>query len=329
MSHDDSDRSDDGPFQVLSLDGGGIKGTFTAGFLAGIEEGTGKRIVDHFDLISGTSTGGIIALGLGLGLSGREILDFYRNEGHRIFRSVPGPRALSGLRQLWVPRHPTQPLQQALEGAFAARTLGESTTRLVIVSYDGVGGDIHLLKTAHHPRFRRDYKRTAVEVALATSAAPVFFQTSQQDGRCEIDGGVWANCPALVGAVEALRVVVPRPRRVSILSVGTTSEPFHVRHQWRNAGLGRWNKGVVDLLMQAQVKGALAQAALLVGKENFMRVDRVVKPRRFRMDDPSEIPDLVDLGRGAARNAEPEVLARFLSRPAPPFRPFHPERANS
>ena len=71
--------------RILTLDGGGIKGAFAASFLQTIEEATGKRIADHFDLIAGTSTGGIIALGLGLGMSTKEITQFYLNDGPRIF----------------------------------------------------------------------------------------------------------------------------------------------------------------------------------------------------------------------------------------------------
>ena len=72
--------------RILSIDGGGLKGALPAAFLAEIEEATGKRIVDHFDLIAGTSTGGIIAIGLGLGIPAQTILDFYVNEGPAVFR---------------------------------------------------------------------------------------------------------------------------------------------------------------------------------------------------------------------------------------------------
>ena len=77
--------------KILTLDGGGIKGVFAAAFLETIEESTGKRIAEHFDLIAGTSTGGIIALGLGLGMSAREITQFYVNEGPRQKRIRPAP----------------------------------------------------------------------------------------------------------------------------------------------------------------------------------------------------------------------------------------------
>src|SRR5512147_998614 len=75
-------------FRILSLDGGGVRGAYTAAVLAEIEEGSGKRVADHFDLIAGTSTGGIIALGLGLGMSAKEISQFYVNDGPRIFDQI-------------------------------------------------------------------------------------------------------------------------------------------------------------------------------------------------------------------------------------------------
>src|SRR5690349_1449394 len=102
-------------FQVLSLDGGGIRGMFTACFLAAIEEDTGKRVVDHFDLVAGTSTGGIIALGLGLGLSPADLLKFYLDYGPQIFSNRFGWRSLLH----WVrAKFPRQPLHEALIKAF-------------------------------------------------------------------------------------------------------------------------------------------------------------------------------------------------------------------
>src|SRR6188474_3067968 len=72
-------------FRILALDGGGIKGTFTAAVLSEWERSTGLRIAEHFDLIAGTSTGGILAIGLGIGLSAAELLDFYERRGPVIF----------------------------------------------------------------------------------------------------------------------------------------------------------------------------------------------------------------------------------------------------
>lgn len=137
-----------GRFQILSLDGGGLRGIFSAAVLARIEEDLGVRIVDHFDLIAGTSTGGIIALGLGLGLSPRAIVEFYTNKGPRVFRDRTRLRTL---RRLFRAKYTDAPLRAALEEVFDDRTFGESTKRLVITSYSLTNDDVYLFRTPHLP----------------------------------------------------------------------------------------------------------------------------------------------------------------------------------
>jgi uncharacterized protein len=93
-------------FRILSLDGGGIKGVFSAAVLAEWEKRTQLKIADHFDLIAGTSTGGIIALALGLGLQAEEILRFYKEQGPKIFPNITPQEKLSlNIRHLWEPKY--------------------------------------------------------------------------------------------------------------------------------------------------------------------------------------------------------------------------------
>src|SRR5258706_8499571 len=116
-------------FQILSLDGGGIKGIFSAGVLAAIEEDLNIVVVDHFDLIAGTSTGGIIAIGLGLGLRPREIVEFYFSEGPAIFRRYLGLKSL----QHWISRKfSAKPLEEALKRCFKEQLVGGIKKRLVV-----------------------------------------------------------------------------------------------------------------------------------------------------------------------------------------------------
>ena len=114
-------------FKILSIDGGGIKGIAPASFLANIEERTGKKIIDYFDLIVGTSTGGIIALGLGLGFSAREILSLYIDNGEKIFKKQFFLKSLFGVR---TPRYNSRVLQTLLAEKFKGRLLGQSKIRL-------------------------------------------------------------------------------------------------------------------------------------------------------------------------------------------------------
>jgi len=316
-----------GRFRILSLDGGGIKGTFSASFLAELEQMTGKRVVDHFDLITGTSTGGIIAIALGLGIGAREILGFYEREGPSIFPSTGiRRRTRDFLRHFLRPKHSGDVLKNAVRSVLQDRKFGESRVRLVITSYDAIRGSLHLFKTCHHERFKQDYRLPAADVAMATAAAPTYFPAFlAESGLTHIDGGIWANCPALVGVVEAVGVLGCKPGDVDILSIGTTSEPFFVSKRRRLGGIILWNKGIGDLLMQAQVASSLAQAKVLTGRRP-LRINESTQPGRFSLDDARQISDLKALGISAARHHEQEVGLRFLATPAERFTPCYPIR---
>ena len=110
-------------FQVLALDGGGVRGIFTAALLAGLEEDVGSPVVDHFDLVVGTSTGGIVALGLGAGMTPRQILDFYVGERHGDLRRR---RRWTHVQRLFRAKYRADGLHAALRGVFGERLLGES-----------------------------------------------------------------------------------------------------------------------------------------------------------------------------------------------------------
>jgi hypothetical protein len=199
--------------RILSIDGGGLKGALPAAFLAEIEEATGKRIVDHFDLIAGTSTGGIIAIGLGLGIPARTILDFYIKKGPAVFRQDrPQLWAVEKLyraaRRIRRAKYAPDRLKSALSSILGEARIGDSRTRLLIPAYDSNRRAVHVIKTAHHPRFERDWQLSAVDAALATAAAPTYLpQHALENYIGLIDGGVWANNPCGLAAIEAVAVL--------------------------------------------------------------------------------------------------------------------------
>jgi patatin-like phospholipase/acyl hydrolase len=207
--------------RILSIDGGGIKGVFPASFLATVEDSIEGRVADYFDIIVGTSTGGIIALGLGLGLSASDILRFYEDSGPKIFG---GNRLIRSIRRLRTAKYSNRLLRDALESVLGERKLGESSKRLVIPSLNLENGEVYIYKTAHHPRFERDYRMKAADVALATAAAPTFFPTHRSAvGTPLIDGGVWTNNPTGLAAVEAIGVLDWPKDSLRVLSLGCTS----------------------------------------------------------------------------------------------------------
>jgi len=205
-----------------------------------------------------------------------------------------------------------------LEVVLGTRKFGEARCRLVVPTYDAIAGRIYLLKTVHCGRFIHDYEALAVDCALATSAAPTYFEASPfplHGGASYIDGGVWANCPAMVGFVEATAFLGVPPHNIDMLSVGTVSEPFSVSPLRRTlGGIIAWNKGLIELLVRAEVEAAVAQAKLLTG-DGFHRIDALAEPGRFALDEARGISDLIALGAGEARKRQhiDVVATRFLN----------------
>ncbi len=267
----------DREFRILSIDGGGIKGIFPACFLAEIEERylNGDSIAKHFDLITGTSTGGIIALGLSVGMRARDIAKLYIEHGQFIF---PTPRwGIAGrgwrfVRGFAQHQYDRAALMRLLESTFGERRYGEASSRLCIPSCDGRHGDVYVFKTPHHPDFEKDQHERMTTVAAATAAAPTYFQPLDSGGYRFLDGGLWANNPVMVGLIDALSCFDVDPHHVRILSLGCGDEPFRVSdHMMRWGGLFSWRLAI-DAAMSFQSKNALGQAGLLIGAERLMRI---------------------------------------------------------
>lgn len=318
----------EGRCQILALDGGGIKGLFSAAVLAKVEEKLDCNIVDHFDLITGTSTGGLIALGLGLGMRPRELVQFYVNAGPRIFSNRMGWRWW----QQWVRRkYPQSPLRAALTdtATFGDKILGDSAKRLVIPAYNVGLDQVRVFKTPHHPRLGTDWQIPAWKVALATSAAPTYFQASLHIDKTRlIDGGVWANNPTALGIAEAVSLLGCSLGEISVFSIGTTDTRVRRRRALDNGGVLQWlrKKDVLDVLMRGQSVGTNGLSQHLIGAENLYRIDPVVPSGIYRLDKVNA-DELMAEAEHAALHAAPSIQERFLAHAARPYKPCRTMRS--
>lgn len=314
------------PFRILALDGGGIRGAYSAQVLASLEESTGERFVDNFDLIVGTSTGGLLAVGLAMGVSAPDLADFYRQHGPSIFPHASlADRTRSGWRQLFKPKYDGDALREALESVLGTSTMREARTRLAIPAFDITEGRIFVFKTRHHPRFVHDVDVRAVDVALATSAAPTFFPAKlvRQHAQVEyVDGGVWANTPTLVGVVEAIAFLDQQLEDIAVLSIGTTSATPDFSDDAESGAL-KWGSSLIELFMSSQSQSASAMAALLLGDRHH-RIDALVPPAWRSLDNAKRATELMARGSNDARKAANlEVVTRlFLT--GEPARSFGP-----
>ena len=309
----------DREFRILSIDGGGIKGIFPAAVLAELEERylDGGSIADHFDLITGTSTGGIIALGLSIGLPARDIANLYIERGNEIFPPYADNwrgglrRRWDGLRNFTYHRYDRKALSVLLDDAFGARLLGESKSRLCIPSIDGNFGDVYIFKTPHHPDYKKDQHERMTTVACATAAAPTFFQPLDSGGYRFVDGGLWANNPIMVGLVDALACFDVGRHNVRVLSLGCGDEPYTVSDRMvQRGGLLSWST-VINGALAFQSQNALGQAKLLIGAERVMRLVPAPVSPPISLDDwtrakqvlPKEAIASADHCGGAIRDA--------------------------
>ncbi len=309
-------------FQILSLEGGGMKGIFSAAILAAIESDLNIQIVDHFDLVTGTSTGGIIALGLGFGLSPEQILEFYLNEGKQIFPPNPIRSA-----QHWLYRkYSSKPLEDVLKKYFKNKLFGESKKRLVIPSYNLTDDDIYLFRTPHAERLKRDYKVPAWKVGLATTAAPTYFSCSRHiDKQRLIDGGVWANNPTMVGVIEAYGTLGVPLSEIKVLSIGTTDPISNRRKRLNNGGIIAWGleTAAIDVILRGQSLAAHKSASYLLGKENVERLNPHVTENEFNLDGINKADDLIAKAAHHSRHAMPTIETKFMNHRAEDYHPLH------
>jgi patatin-like phospholipase/acyl hydrolase len=256
------------PFRVLSLDGGGIRGLYTATVLKTLSEHFSSmqmggeadpdctKIGKHFNLITGTSTGGILAVALAAGISLEEIIALYKEAGPCIFpEGNCQPEGMPKLLfWLWKFRHKStanhQPLLYRLTELFGEKTLAdiysETGIALCVPCVDVTTQKTVVIKTPHFLHLTRDGKRKAVDVCMATSAAPFYFPMAciprTDAGGCDIfvDGGLWANNPVVIALIEALELA-KEGQSIEIVSVGTCNPPSGRTFQRKNCNRGVWD----------------------------------------------------------------------------------------
>lgn len=253
------------PFKILAIDGGGIKGLYSASVLARLEEKAGVKSGNCFDMICGTSTGGLIALGLANGITAADLVKLYLERGKEIFPTAEN-------RQLrWLQRKVFQFVKQTfyrgkfsnknlkaiLQETFGDTTLGELQNLVIIPSFNLTSGMPRIFKFPHKEGdFFMDKNIRLVDAALATSAAPTYFPIHSIDDTLYIDGGVWANNPSLCGLLEAIKYFVGQDKdytHVEILSIASISQasgwPSGVRKERSFIG---WREKLIQTSMDGQ-----------------------------------------------------------------------------
>lgn len=271
-------------YRVLALDGGGIRGLIPARVLEELEARTGKRIAQMFDLIAGTSTGGILALGLSKPgdakqpqFTAAEMCSLYLHQGakifpHSLFQDV---KTLHGLADA---RYPSAPIESILSERFGKTMLSAALTEVVIPSYDLSRPGPFFFKREYARNEQEDWDVPMALVARATSAAPTYFDpavlpslTAARD-HALVDGGTFANNPTLCGYVDALRLRKEKSSIV-VVSIGTGLPPQTVGSgpipiepaDAGDFGLVKWARPILEVVLDGVPKTVEYQMNVIQG----------------------------------------------------------------
>jgi predicted acylesterase/phospholipase RssA len=294
--------------RVLSLAGGGFLGLYTAAVLEGLEARLGEPLGRRFDLIAGTSIGGLLALALAFEVPMARLVRLFVERGPEVFSSRGLPDgAMSRLvdlsRSVLGPKYSGAPLREALQAELGDKRLADALHRVVVPAVDVELCQTKIFKTPHSPAREGDGDLPAVDVAMATCAAPAYFPCVRIGHRVYADGGLYAVAPDQVALHELEHFMGIHPGRVSMLSVGTATAHY------RPAGGVRENTGAVGWLSD----GRLVLTMISVQQQHVqaMLEDRLGE-RYLRLD--ANWPTTAGLGIDVATAKAAEVLRGMARR---------------
>jgi patatin-like phospholipase/acyl hydrolase len=279
-------------YHILTLDGGGIRGVLTASLLERIEA-EHPGFLAKIDLFAGTSTGGILALGLASGMTPTQARELYENMGASVFQRSLW-REIRDLDKLIGPDYPNEPLKADLTNHFGDMTLGDLPKKVLVSSFDLDNQSIDPAKPrSWKPKFFQNFSgpgsdaaEKVVDVALRTSAAPTFFPIYQGF----VDGGVVANNPSMCALAQALNPATggQNLKDIRLLSVGTGNNPAFLNPSTDEWGLVQWAPHLITLMLDGSGGLADYQCAQVLGRHYF-RLNSLL-PMEISLDRVDQIP---------------------------------------
>ena len=302
-------------YRILSFDGGGIRGVVSATLLEGLV-GKFPELVDSADLIAGTSTGGIIAIGLAAGMSPTELRQLYEDRGKVIFDDSLWDDIVD-LGGLTGADYSTDGLSEELEKVLGDKKLSQLNKHVLIPTFDLDNEDPDPKKRSWKPKFFHNFpgedsdgEELARRVAMYTSAAPTYFPSV--DGY--IDGGVIANNPSMAALAQTQdkRVLDPPPKLsdIRLLSFGTGKSLTYIQGSQNDWGYAQWARPLISLMLEGSMGVADYQCRKMLGEEGYYRVDVTFDPdHSYPLDDVSKIPKL----KQHAQSYDPQEVENWLS----------------
>ena len=266
--------------RVLSFDGGGVRAIAGVVFLKQLEVATGKSIFDLFDMFIGTSAGGMNALLVAMKkMSAEELHEFWSRQNILSSMSASWENRTSFLHTR--PKYDGIGKTEILKKYLANSLMGECHKPVITLSYDVENRKPKLLGSIHTPKIK------AVSAAMATSAAPIYYPTSElEDGTWHIDGGIVSNNPSLIGYVEGMKYFNTDKVKVLSIGAGIDREKIDGSASKKWGALGWLRNDVIGIMLEQNMDHEIA---LDLMKERYLRINSATEKVNKQLDDTSEI----------------------------------------
>ena len=284
------------PYRILAMDGGGIRGILTARILERIDEVL-PGFLNNVELFAGTSTGGLLALGLSSGMTPEKLRKMYQDCADNVFKDSLLDD-LKDLGNLIGAEYSVDPLKDILEDYFPGMRLDNLPKKVLISTFDLddegkhlAGTHIWKMKFFHnYPGPDSDGEQLVVDVALRTSVAPSYFPVYQG----YIDGGVAASNPAMCALAQALHRSTGGQilENVRLFSMGTGFNPHHLPVQDADWGLAQWAPHLINIMLEGSARMVDYQCRQVL-EGQYYRIDPVL-PKPIGLGSIKYIPDLLE-----------------------------------
>ena len=325
-------------YKILCIDGGGIRGIIPGQVIAEIEKRFGIIVADYFDMVAGTSTGGILTCAHLIPddqnptrpkFKAQEVVDLYLKNGERIF-NIPFGHRLRSLFGVIQSKYPHDGIEAVMNEYFGEKKLSDLLKPCLVASYDLINQKAHFFRQ-QRAKLDPEHDFKVREVARSTSAAPTYFEVSnvkslKQEEFTLVDGGVYANNPALCAYAEA-RNIFEKPSGegaataidMQILSISTGhSKDDYTYKKARKWGAAEWVMPVIDIMMSGVSQTVHYQLTEIFKSVNaelqYLRIDEEIKkPMSSSMDkaDSDHLIALQEFGKNVFQKSEEKLAAFF------------------
>jgi len=282
-------------FRILSIDGGGIRGIYTAVLINRIVQEI-PELIDRTRFYAGTSSGSLLAMGLAFGIPPVELIELFRAFGQEVFKNS----LVKQVGQVMGAKYDVLNLRKILTPYFGAAILNDIATNLrkfVLVPTFDLDGEIEGVRT-WKPKFFHNFPgpdtdagEMVVDVIIRSSATPVYFPSYQG----YIDGGVIARNPSMAALAQALNPEIGGQsiNDIRLLSFGSGYYPRYISGPKQDWGLGRWSWPLITLMLDGEIGVNHYESQQILGRKRYHRLAPIL-PEPVNLDEKDKIPELIE-----------------------------------